>query len=205
MAKKTRPSFSPTPAAQTRRETSWVYRTGADAPQPDAPQHEAQLEPAPPVPAAPAAQPAPSTHSAHYETARGIVRGHSTGCAAASLIPIPFVDLASLTVLHTAMVRALAREYGVPFEKVAAKAAIASVAGTGLSSWAARGAGRSMLKALPGIGTVAALATSPAFAAGASYAIGRIFIAHFEAGGGLHDLTAGAAAAHAKALAGEAA
>jgi hypothetical protein len=49
------------------------------------------------------------------------------------------------------------------------------------------------------------LAALPGFAAGTSYALGRVFIAHFEGGGGLHDLTAAAAAAHAKALAGEAA
>jgi hypothetical protein len=45
----------------------------------------------------------------------------------------------------------------------------------------------SALKAIPGLGTVIAAFTMPAFSACASYVIGKVFIQHFASGGTLLD------------------
>jgi uncharacterized protein (DUF697 family) len=120
------------------------------------------------------------------------------------MIPVPFIDLAAVGAVHVMMVRAIAAAYGVPASRVVGRAAIAAVAGGTVSQWVGRDVGRSALQAVPGIGLLAA-AAMPASTGAATYALGRIVIAHFESGGTLGDLDAAAAARHAPAIAGEAA
>lgn len=226
MAKKTRPSFSPGPTGKTGRapkanaDTAWVYRTDGAAPAKPAraaaspkarsPRSRKTARKPPARAAAPARArrgPAPAARpsSAHYEPARGLVRRYAAGSAAAGLVPIPLLDLAAVAGVHMLMVRAVAAEYGVPFEKAAAKAAIAAIAGSTIAHAARAGIARSALRLLPGLGSLAAVASLPASAGASTYLIGRIVIAHFESGGGLHDLDADAAARHADALNGTAA
>ena len=45
----------------------------------------------------------------------------------------------------------------------------------------------SALKLIPGVGTIIAAVTMPAFSAGATYLIGKVFIQHFASGGTLLD------------------
>lgn len=220
MAKKTRPSFSaPKPAAAkpetTSRDTAWVYRTDGAAPAAPA-KRAARAKPAarvkPPRPAKRAARVEPAepeerverARSAHYTDARAILGRYAAGGAVASVIPLPFVDLAAVGAVHVMMVRAIAAAYGLPFDKVLVKAAIAAVAGGAVSHWVGRDLGRSALKALPGIGVLAGAAI-PASTGAATYALGRIVIAHFEAGGHLGNLDAEAAARHARTIDGAAA
>jgi uncharacterized protein (DUF697 family) len=221
MAKKTRPSFSAAkPAA--KRDTAWVYRTDGAAPAEAKPAARSKAasrakpvsraKPAAPAkpaararPASPArpALPASPAFSSHYDEARAIVRRYAAGGALASAIPLPLVDLAAVGAVHVLMVRAIAAEYGVPFDRVSGRAAIAAVAGGAVSRWIGRGVGRSALKALPGIGALAGAAAMPASTGAATYALGRIVVAHFESGGSLRDLDADAAARHARAIDGE--
>ena len=133
------------------------------------------------------------------------MRRYAAGSAAASLIPLPLVDIAAGTAVHLLMVRAIAAEYGVPFSRASAKAAIASAAGGAAARWVGRGVGRSALKALPGVGSLAAMAAMPASAGSATYLLGRIFIAHFESGGALDDLDAAAAEKHTRTVSRDAA
>jgi len=209
MAKQKRPSFSfAPPAAKTPRDTAWVYRTDGEEP-PDAAElpeglerveetHVSPMLDTPNMPVA-ATAPAAGTRSDRYEPARAVVRRYAAGSAVVSLVPVPFLDLAGVAVVVGAMVRAIAKVYGVPFEKAAATAAISAVAGGAGSGWLGRRLGRAVLRAIPGAGAVAAVAL-PAAAGASTYAIGRIFIAHFESGGSLKDLHADAAARHARTL-----
>jgi uncharacterized protein (DUF697 family) len=182
MAKRRRPSFDTGASSAARgatSETGWVYRSDEVGG----------------VPAARVLTPEVITHSEHYEVGRAIVRKYAAGSAAASLIPLPLVDLASIATTQVMMVRALALAYGLPPEKTAARAAVAALAGTATSRWLARGVGRSLLKMIPGLGTIAGALAMPAFTSAATYAIGRAFIAHFEAGGSLETATTPAARA----------
>jgi len=45
----------------------------------------------------------------------------------------------------------------------------------------------SLMKGLPGVGTVVGALTMPVFSAGATYVIGKVFIQHFASGGTLLD------------------
>jgi hypothetical protein len=45
----------------------------------------------------------------------------------------------------------------------------------------------SLAKGIPGVGTLVGALTMPAFSAGATYIIGKVFIQHFASGGTLLD------------------
>jgi uncharacterized protein (DUF697 family) len=104
----------------------------------------------------------------------------------AGLIPVPVVDLAAVGGLQLQMLRRLSQVYGVPFSANRGKALIAALVGVIIP--ASSGAGvASLLKSVPVIGTAIATLVMPALASGATYAIGKVFIQHFNSGGTLLD------------------
>jgi len=108
-----------------------------------------------------------------------IVRKHMYGSIASGVLPIPLLDIGILTAIQLRMVRSLAKLYEIDFAEQRAKAIISSFAGLGLVATAG-GVLRMILpgaaRALFGIGS---LALPPA----ATYAVGQLFIKHFESGG----------------------
>jgi uncharacterized protein (DUF697 family) len=124
------------------------------------------------------------------ELAAQVVDRFALYSGAAGLIPVPVVDVAAVGGLQLQMLRRLSEIYGVPFSDNRGKSIIASLAGAlipaGTATGTAVGVG-SMLKGLPGIGTMIGAVTMPAFSAGATYAIGKLFIQHFASGGTLLD------------------
>jgi uncharacterized protein (DUF697 family) len=108
----------------------------------------------------------------------------------AGLIPIPLVDIAAVGGVQVQMLRKLSELYGVPFSENIGKSVLASVAGSLIPASAATTTAMgvtSALKLIPGIGTLIAAVTMPAFSAGATYLIGKVFIQHFTSGGTLLD------------------
>jgi uncharacterized protein (DUF697 family) len=106
----------------------------------------------------------------------------------AGLIPIPFVDWATVAGVQIQMVRRLSQIYNVPFSANRGKSIIAALLGSLIPESSAAGVA-SLMKGIPIIGTVSLL-TMPALSAGATYAIGRTFIHHFSSGGTLLDFHA---------------
>jgi uncharacterized protein (DUF697 family) len=104
----------------------------------------------------------------------------------AGLIPIPFVDAVAVGGLQIELLRRLSHLYDVPFSENSGKALIASLAGTMIPTTSGIGAA-SMLKSVPVIGTITAAFVMPVLSSGATFAIGRAFIQHFESGGTLLD------------------
>lgn len=124
------------------------------------------------------------------ELAKQIVDRFSLYSGAAGLIPVPLVDVAAVGGVQLQMLRRLSEVYDVPFSENRGKSIIASLAGAlipaSTATTTAMGVG-SLLKALPGIGTVVGVVSMPAFSAAATYAIGKLFIQHFASGGTLLD------------------
>lgn len=124
------------------------------------------------------------------ELASQVVDRFSLYAGAAGLIPVPVADVAVVGGVQLQMLRRLSEIYDVPFSENRGKSVIASVAGalipaSGATSTAI-GVG-SLLKGLPGIGTLVGAVSMPVFSAGATYAIGKLFIQHFASGGTLLD------------------
>lgn len=104
----------------------------------------------------------------------------------AGLIPVPVVDVFAVGGLQVQMLRRVSQIYDMPFSENRGKALIASLAGALIPTTSGIGAA-SVFKVVPVLGTIAAGFVMPALSAGATYAIGRAFIQHFESGGTLLD------------------
>ncbi|MGH6989036.1 MAG: YcjF family protein [Stellaceae bacterium] len=109
--------------------------------------------------------------------------GWSTG---AGLIPVPLLDLAGISLVELKMVHSLTNLYGVPFSRSAAKSIIGALIGGGGTFIVAMPVA-SVVKFVPVIGQIIGVLTEPAIAAAATYALGKVFIQHFESGGTLLD------------------
>jgi len=117
------------------------------------------------------------------EQANAIIRRYTYGAVGTALIPLPAVDLVALIGLQLAQVNSLCKLYGVTFSKNAGKSAIASLVGGMWPATTATAVAASVFKFLPGLGTVAGMASMAVLGGAATYAVGKVFQMHFEAGG----------------------
>lgn len=123
-----------------------------------------------------------ATEGPRLEGARKIVKNYSMWSAGAGLVPIPLVDMAAVAALELKMLKSLSAHYGIEFQTQRAKSVVSSLIG-GVHGGLITG---SILKLVPFAGS-SLLALTP-FASGAiTYAIGTVFIQHFESGGTLLD------------------
>jgi len=104
----------------------------------------------------------------------------------AGLVPLPVVDVLAVGGLQLQMLRRLSQIYGVEFSENRGKALIAALAGCMIPATSGMGAA-SALKAVPVLNIIAAGFVMPVLSAGATYAIGKAFVQHFESGGTLLD------------------
>ena len=104
----------------------------------------------------------------------------------AGLVPLPVVDVLAVGGLQLQMLRRLSQIYNVEFSDNRGKALIAALAGSMIPATSGMGAA-SALKAVPVINILAAGFVMPVLSAGATFAIGKAFIQHFESGGTLLD------------------
>ena len=104
----------------------------------------------------------------------------------AGLVPLPVVDVLAVGGVQLQMLRRLSQIYDVEFSENRGKALIAALAGCMIPATSGMGAA-SALKAIPVVNILAAGFVMPVLSAGATYAIGKAFIQHFESGGTLLD------------------
>lgn len=97
-------------------------------------------------------------------------------------IPLPFVDFVGISGVQLDMLYRLSRIYDVDFSTQAARSVLAALIGAGVPLQPIL---TSSLKAIPGIGTAAGLFAAPTLAGATTYALGRVFVQHFETGGTL--------------------
>jgi uncharacterized protein (DUF697 family) len=104
----------------------------------------------------------------------------------AGLLPLPIIDVFAVGGLQLQMLNRLSQIYGVPFSENRGKALIASLAGSWIPATSGIGAA-SAFKFVPILGPIVSGLVMPVLSAGATYAIGKAFIKHFESGGTLLD------------------
>lgn len=115
------------------------------------------------------------------------IRNYMLGSMAVCLIPAPLLDLAAITALQAKMVADLAEAHGVSYKDNLGRSLIMGLVGTLGASHLALGTVGSVLKLLPGVGYLAAAVSLPVLVGGTTYALGRVFQAHFATGGTLLD------------------
>jgi uncharacterized protein (DUF697 family) len=128
----------------------------------------------------------PESPESNEESASKLVDRFAVWSGVAGLIPIPVVDLLAVGGLQVQMLRRLSQIYNVEFSQNRGKALIAALAGTMIPATSGMGAA-SALKGVPVFGMLAGAFVMPVLSAGATYAIGKAFVQHFESGGTLLD------------------
>jgi uncharacterized protein (DUF697 family) len=104
---------------------------------------------------------------ARHMRASQLVDRFSLWSGAAGLIPVPLVDMAAVGGVQLYMLRRLSEIYEIPFSENRGKSVITSLAGALAPASVATATG-SLIKGLPGIGTVIGALTMPTASAGAN-------------------------------------
>ncbi|MEP7308323.1 MAG: DUF697 domain-containing protein [Acidobacteriota bacterium] len=105
--------------------------------------------------------------------------------AVAGLITVPALDVVALGSVHVALIKELTDYYGAEFSEHTARNILIAIMAGLVPGAIGSSFGRKLLSALPFVAHGAGLLVMSGFSAGVSYALGNIFIRHFEAGGTL--------------------
>jgi uncharacterized protein (DUF697 family) len=128
------------------------------------------------------------TDSDKEKQAMAITRRYMLWSGGAGLIPFPIIDLATIIGVQMKMVSEISDVYGVGFSENTAKNTISAALSGVTASTFAQGTLGSSIKSIPLIGTLVGTITMPFFASASAYALGNVFINHFEEGGSFLDL-----------------
>ncbi len=118
-----------------------------------------------------------------------IIRKRVYASVGTGLVPIPVLDVIALSSLQVEMVARLSGLYEIPFKKDLVKTAISAMVG-GVMPVALTPMVASLIKLIPVVGYPAAAVTMSATGGAATYAIGKVFVQHFESGGTLLNFNA---------------
>jgi uncharacterized protein (DUF697 family) len=116
-----------------------------------------------------------------FDNAHRTVNKYAMGSMAVGLIPLPYIDFAALTTIQNKMLQHLAKQYEVEFSKETVRSLIASLLGSAVSVTAAA----SLAKLVPVVGQASGMVSMAVLGGAGTYAVGTVFIEHFESGGTL--------------------
>ncbi len=118
-----------------------------------------------------------------------IVNNYTLLSGGMGLIPNPFYQVAVGGLLGK-MLYDLSELYGTSLTKQKNKAIIAAVLGGAHSEWITAYLGNNIEKILPDMAAIGNTIARPVVAVGITYAIGRLFVKHFESGAWLRAVSA---------------
>jgi uncharacterized protein (DUF697 family) len=123
--------------------------------------------------------------------ADNLIKDYVIASVAASIVPIAFFDIAAVVAIQLRMIQKLSHLYGKPFSEKLGRKIIYALAGGVLGYGAGYVVAASATKMIPGIGWMVGMVSLPVVAGGATYAVGRSIVKHYENGGTLMDFDAG--------------
>lgn len=119
-----------------------------------------------------------------------IVKNWSQWGMVAGFIPVPFLDLATISGLQIKMVYDLCKVYDVPFKQRQVRAILSGLVGGGVTTVSSAALSGALIKHIPIIGSSLGAITQPALSYATTYAIGTVFVRHFESNGTLMSMSA---------------
>ena len=131
----------------------------------------------------PDAAPTAASDGATSKEAEEIVKRYMLAALGVGFISIPLVDMAALTAIQLALLSRLASLYKVDFAHQRGKSVIASLVGGSTSRLASVASTRLILRLVSAPGWIVCATSMSLFAGASTYAIGRVFIQHFDSGG----------------------
>lgn len=117
-----------------------------------------------------------------------IVERYIWWSAGAGLVPIPLLDAAAMAAINLKMVKELSAVYEVDYQEDRVKAIIGSLTGGAAAGLLGRSTvANTVLRTIPLIGQTVASLSMSVFGGATTYAVGKVFIQHYAAGGTLLD------------------
>ena len=130
-----------------------------------------------------------SAEEVRLKTAEEKVQLYTLLSVPVGLVPAPALDLALIGAVQLKMVHSLAKVYDTPFSRSIVKGLIGALVSAAVASPTARLA-TSALKLVPGLGTLSGAIAMSGTGSALTYAVGKVFVSHFEAGGTILNLNA---------------
>lgn len=121
--------------------------------------------------------------SENQEKAIKTVRKYMWWSMGAGLVPVPILDLVAVSGAQLKMLADVSKIYGVPFEESRVKAVIGSLLGFIVPQSVCSAVVGSFMKVIPGVGSLVGAPIMALFSGAAAWAVGNVFIQHFESGG----------------------
>lgn len=116
-----------------------------------------------------------------YEASHTI-KNHTITAMGIGILPTPGLDLVVLTGVQLNLLRKLGELYGFKLRDEVGKKLLASLL-SGYLPLAIAAPAASILKIIPGLGIAAGVLAQSTLAGATTYAIGKLFLEHFESGG----------------------
>jgi len=113
-------------------------------------------------------------NSEHEKEIDNLIKKHIIFSMTAGAIPIPLADIVAVTAIQLDMIKEIAEIYSVDYDKNKGKSLASSLAGASFARF-----GASIIKAIPGVGTIVGLGTQVILSGASTYALGKIFDSHF--------------------------
>ena len=118
-----------------------------------------------------------------HKAGEELVKSYVMWSLGAGLLPLPPVDFAALSTIQYYMLKKLCGVYGVKPDAAKLKHIVAVLVGGVMPGILAQ----SVFGLVPFIGPAMSMSTLPVLSGGSTYALGRIFVSHLEAGGTVLD------------------
>lgn len=118
------------------------------------------------------------------------IKNHAIAAMGIGVLPVPGVDLVALTTVQLNLVRKLGEMYGHKLSDQLGTKLIGSLL-SGYLPLAVAAPVASVLKFLPGVGVMAGVLAQSTLAGATTYAVGKLFLEHFESNGSFLDFDAG--------------
>ena len=121
--------------------------------------------------------------SENEEKALKTIKNYMWWSMGAGLVPVPLLDLIAVSGVQVKMLAELSKIYEVPFQESRGKVLIGSLVGSIAPAALSFGAAGSAIKAIPVVGAFAGAPAMVLFCGASAWALGKVFIQHFESGG----------------------
>ncbi|WP_448520230.1 DUF697 domain-containing protein [Rhodoflexus sp.] len=112
------------------------------------------------------------------DKAEAVIKSSVIWSMGAGLIPIPVADMVAVTAIQMDMLKQLCVIYETNFSESQFKTLLATLTGSALSRM-----GAEAIKIIPGLGSVIGGVSMAAISGATTYAVGQVFMTHFENGG----------------------
>ncbi|WP_193222177.1 YcjF family protein [Alkalilimnicola sp. S0819] len=116
------------------------------------------------------------------------IKNYVIASVGASIVPVPLFDIAAVFAIQMRMIQKLSQLYGTPFSEGAVRNTAIALGGGVLGYGAGATVAVSLTKIIPGVGWMLGMAALPVVSGASTYAVGRVYLKHFQEGGSVLDL-----------------